>query len=93
MKFYFFEVENHIDLISGNATGGKPQLRERGPYTYRELLSYLILSYLTPTGRTGRSGSSAGRTSGESICSLGNTRNTHSFLMRAARVVSQQIQV
>ena len=46
MKFYFFEVENHIDLISGNATGGKPQLRERGPYTYRELLSYLILSYL-----------------------------------------------
>ena len=46
MKFYFFEVENHIDLISGNATGGKPQLRERGPYTYRELLSYPILSYL-----------------------------------------------
>jgi len=36
MKFYFFEVVNYEELIDGNARDGRPFLKERGPYTFRE---------------------------------------------------------
>ena len=36
MKFYFFEVLNYDKLIDGTAEGGRPLLKEKGPYTYRE---------------------------------------------------------
>ena len=36
MKFYFFEVLNYDKLLDGTADGGRPLLKERGPYTYRE---------------------------------------------------------
>ena len=36
MKFYFFEVVNYVELIDGTVEGGRPLLREKGPYTFRE---------------------------------------------------------
>ena len=36
MKFYFFEVDNYESLIDGTAEGGRPLLKEKGPYTFRE---------------------------------------------------------
>ena len=36
MKFYFFEVVNYEKLIDGTAEGGRPLLKEKGPFTFRE---------------------------------------------------------
>ena len=36
MKFYFFEVVNYDELIDGTAEGGRPSLKEKGPFTFRE---------------------------------------------------------
>ena len=37
MVFTFFEVENYQELINGTAVDGKPILKERGPYAFKEI--------------------------------------------------------
>jgi len=37
MVFTFFEVENYKELIDGTAVDGKPSLKEKGPYAFKEM--------------------------------------------------------
>ena len=37
MVFTFFEVENYKELIDGTAVDGKPILKEKGPYAFKEM--------------------------------------------------------
>ena len=41
MKFYIFEVKNEAEIKAG----GKPELEEKGPYTYYEYREKIDLSF------------------------------------------------